>query len=177
MSCHNKPKCKHEELDNYRARSGKENKDLRNWPIDQVFPVVVFLFGYIYWLIWPCDFRTSTKNDTLSFISFRSHQMYYMFGFLFLVFIILLITCSEATVLLCYFHLCAEVKSFSVANTFQLEYIRKRVEIFSYAVVCWILQMNYTVSPQLAYPIHFRKVVLLLQNVEVVFPVVLQLSL
>lgn len=36
--------------------------------------------------------------------------MYYMFGFLFLVFIILVITCSEATILLCYFHLCAEVK-------------------------------------------------------------------
>lgn len=33
-----------------------------------------------------------------------------MFAFLFLVFIILLITCSEATVLLCYFHLCAEVR-------------------------------------------------------------------
>ena len=45
--------------------------------------------------------------------SFRSHQMYYMFGFLFLVFIILLITCSEATVLLCYFHLCAEVRRLS----------------------------------------------------------------
>ncbi|RXN01050.1 Citrate lyase subunit beta-like protein, mitochondrial [Acipenser ruthenus] len=41
--------------------------------------------------------------------SIWSHQMYYMFGFLFLVFIILVITCSEATVLLCYFHLCAEV--------------------------------------------------------------------
>uniref|UniRef100_A0A452HDM3 Transmembrane 9 superfamily member n=1 Tax=Gopherus agassizii TaxID=38772 RepID=A0A452HDM3_9SAUR len=40
--------------------------------------------------------------------SIWSHQMYYMFGFLFLVFIILLITCSEATVLRCYFHLCAE---------------------------------------------------------------------
>uniref|UniRef100_A0A3P9LHI8 Transmembrane 9 superfamily member n=1 Tax=Oryzias latipes TaxID=8090 RepID=A0A3P9LHI8_ORYLA len=40
--------------------------------------------------------------------SIWSHQMYYMFGFLFLVFIILLITCSEATILLCYFHLCAE---------------------------------------------------------------------
>lgn len=37
--------------------------------------------------------------------------MYYMFGFLFLVFIILVITCSEATILLCYFHLCAEVNS------------------------------------------------------------------
>ncbi|XP_077388388.1 transmembrane 9 superfamily member 2-like [Festucalex cinctus] len=36
------------------------------------------------------------------------HEIYYMFGFLFLVFIFLLITCSEATILLCYFHLCAE---------------------------------------------------------------------
>lgn len=40
--------------------------------------------------------------------SIWSNQMYYMFGFLFLVFIILVITCSETTVLLCYFHLCAE---------------------------------------------------------------------
>jgi len=40
--------------------------------------------------------------------SIWSNQMYYMFGFLFLVFIILLITCSETTILLCYFHLCAE---------------------------------------------------------------------
>ncbi|XP_065644193.1 transmembrane 9 superfamily member 2 isoform X2 [Hydra vulgaris] len=40
--------------------------------------------------------------------SLWSHQIYYMFGFLFLVYIILLITCSETTVLLCYFHLCAE---------------------------------------------------------------------
>uniref|UniRef100_H0XK40 Transmembrane 9 superfamily member n=1 Tax=Otolemur garnettii TaxID=30611 RepID=H0XK40_OTOGA len=40
--------------------------------------------------------------------SIWSHQFFYMFGFLFLVFIILLITCSEATILLCYFHLCAE---------------------------------------------------------------------
>ena len=31
------------------------------------------------------------------------------YGFLFLVFIILIITCSETTILLCYFHLCAEV--------------------------------------------------------------------
>lgn len=31
-----------------------------------------------------------------------------MFGFLFLVFLILVITCSETTILLCYFHLCAE---------------------------------------------------------------------
>jgi len=40
--------------------------------------------------------------------SIWSHQMYYMFGFLFLVFLILIVTCSETTVLLCYFHLCTE---------------------------------------------------------------------
>uniref|UniRef100_A0A2I9LPU4 Transmembrane 9 superfamily member n=1 Tax=Centruroides hentzi TaxID=88313 RepID=A0A2I9LPU4_9SCOR len=40
--------------------------------------------------------------------SIWSSQTYYMFGFLFLVFIILIITCSETTILLCYFHLCAE---------------------------------------------------------------------
>ncbi|XP_064614807.1 LOW QUALITY PROTEIN: transmembrane 9 superfamily member 2-like [Liolophura sinensis] len=40
--------------------------------------------------------------------SIWSNQMYYMFGFLFLVFLILVVTCSEATILLCYFHLCAE---------------------------------------------------------------------
>lgn len=40
--------------------------------------------------------------------SIWSNQMYYMFGFLFLVFLILVITCSETTILLCYFHLCAE---------------------------------------------------------------------
>ncbi|KAH3809730.1 hypothetical protein DPMN_138106 [Dreissena polymorpha] len=40
--------------------------------------------------------------------SIWSQQTYYMFGFLFLVFVILIITCSTATILLCYFHLCAE---------------------------------------------------------------------
>jgi len=40
--------------------------------------------------------------------SIWSHHVYYMFGFLFLVFLILVITCSETAILLCYFHLCAE---------------------------------------------------------------------
>ena len=41
--------------------------------------------------------------------SIWSSHVYYMYGFLFLVFVILIITCSETTILLCYFHLCAEV--------------------------------------------------------------------
>lgn len=40
--------------------------------------------------------------------SIWSHEVFYMFGFLFIVFDILIITCSEATILLAYFHLCAE---------------------------------------------------------------------
>ncbi|KAJ3025665.1 UNVERIFIED_CONTAM: hypothetical protein HDU68_006885 [Siphonaria sp. JEL0065] len=36
------------------------------------------------------------------------HQIYYMFGFLFLVFIILVLTSSEVAILMCYNHLCAE---------------------------------------------------------------------
>ncbi|XP_065316512.1 transmembrane 9 superfamily member 2-like isoform X2 [Gordionus sp. m RMFG-2023] len=40
--------------------------------------------------------------------SLWANQMYYMFGFLFIVFIILIITCSETSILLCYFHLCSE---------------------------------------------------------------------
>jgi transmembrane 9 superfamily protein 2/4 len=36
------------------------------------------------------------------------HQFYYVFGFLLLVFIILVITCAEITIVMCYFQLCAE---------------------------------------------------------------------
>ncbi|KAK9130373.1 hypothetical protein Sjap_010860 [Stephania japonica] len=36
------------------------------------------------------------------------HQFYYIFGFLFIVFIILVITCAEITIVLCYFQLCSE---------------------------------------------------------------------
>ncbi|KAI9502743.1 Transmembrane 9 super member 2 [Coemansia spiralis] len=36
------------------------------------------------------------------------HKVYYVFGFLFLVFVILVVTTAEVTILLTYFHLCAE---------------------------------------------------------------------
>ncbi|KAL0330865.1 UNVERIFIED_CONTAM: Transmembrane 9 superfamily member 8 [Sesamum angustifolium] len=36
------------------------------------------------------------------------NQFYYIFGFLFIVFVILLVTCAEITVVLCYFQLCSE---------------------------------------------------------------------
>ena len=36
------------------------------------------------------------------------HQFYYIFGFLFIVFLILIVTCAEITIVLCYFQLCSE---------------------------------------------------------------------
>ncbi|KAL6012172.1 Transmembrane 9 superfamily member 8 [Asimina triloba] len=36
------------------------------------------------------------------------HQFYYMFGFLFIVFITLIVTCAEMAIVLCYFQLCCE---------------------------------------------------------------------
>ncbi|KAJ1674734.1 Transmembrane 9 super member 2 [Spiromyces aspiralis] len=36
------------------------------------------------------------------------HKIYYVFGFLFIVFIILVITCAEVAILVTYFHLCIE---------------------------------------------------------------------
>jgi transmembrane 9 superfamily member 2/4 len=36
------------------------------------------------------------------------HQFYYIFGFLFLVFVILILTCAEIAIVLCYFQLCGE---------------------------------------------------------------------
>jgi len=36
------------------------------------------------------------------------HKFYYLFGFLLLVFIILVFTCAEISVVMCYFHLCTE---------------------------------------------------------------------
>ena len=36
------------------------------------------------------------------------HQIYYIFGFLFLVMLVLVVTCAEVSILLCYFQLCSE---------------------------------------------------------------------
>ncbi|GFZ04257.1 transmembrane nine 7 [Actinidia rufa] len=50
----------------------------------------------------PVKTNQDTKVDT------RAGMFYYIFGFLFIVFVILLITCAEITIVLCYFQLCSE---------------------------------------------------------------------
>ena len=49
-----------------------------------------------------------TCGNPGTFSDHRLNQFYYVFGFLGLVFVILLITCSEISIVLCYFQLCSE---------------------------------------------------------------------
>jgi len=42
------------------------------------------------------------------FSAIWGHKLYYIFGFLFMVFIILVLTCAEITIIMCYFQLCSE---------------------------------------------------------------------
>lgn len=42
------------------------------------------------------------------------NQFYYLFGFLFLVFIILVVSCSQISIVMVYFQLCAEVRGAQV---------------------------------------------------------------
>ncbi|XP_036695224.1 transmembrane 9 superfamily member 2-like [Balaenoptera musculus] len=74
--------------------------------------------------------------------SIWSHQMYFMFGFLFLLFIILLITCSEAAVLLCYFHLCTEDYHWWWRGFFTSSFTA--VYLFLYAVYYFFTKLQIT---------------------------------
>lgn len=58
-----------------------------------------------------------------------------MFGFLFLVFVILVITCSETTILLCYFHLCAEVNEWTFINKINKTFLKIHIFELSFFVL------------------------------------------
>ena len=52
-----------------------------------------------------CD---QVRFPVLLSVVYRSGQMYYMFGFIMLAFLVLVVVCAQTSVLLCYFHLCSE---------------------------------------------------------------------
>lgn len=82
----------------------RTNQIPRQIPLQQLYtkPLPGILMGGV--LPFGCIFIQ------LFFIlnSIWSHQFYYMFGFISVVYLILIITCSQTTILLCYFHLCSE---------------------------------------------------------------------
>lgn len=51
------------------------------------------------------------------FTAIWEYQFYYLFGFLFLVFIILIISCSQISIVMVYFQLCEEVCIYSRFET------------------------------------------------------------
>ena len=70
------------------------------------------------------------------------HQYYYVFGFLLLVLFILMITCAEITIVMCYFQLCGEDynwawRSFLTAGCSGLY-------LFLYSIVYMMTKMNMT---------------------------------
>lgn len=51
--------------------------------------------------------------NRIKFVLFQAiweNQFYYLFGFLFLVFVILVISCAQISVVVTYFQLCSEVR-------------------------------------------------------------------
>uniref|UniRef100_A0A803TV96 Transmembrane 9 superfamily member n=1 Tax=Anolis carolinensis TaxID=28377 RepID=A0A803TV96_ANOCA len=52
------------------------------------------------------------------FSAIWENQFYYLFGFLFLVFIILVVSCSQISIVMVYFQLCAEVRTSCVLSLF-----------------------------------------------------------
>ncbi|KAL7136732.1 hypothetical protein ABFS83_10G050100 [Erythranthe nasuta] len=82
----------------------KTNKIPRPIPIQPwyIHPLFAMLFGGVlpYGAVFVELFFILT--------SVWLNQFYYIFGFLFVVFVILLVTCAEITIVLCYFQLCNE---------------------------------------------------------------------
>ena len=78
-------------------------------PFGAVFIELFFILSSI-WLhqVSPTPTTTLTPTLPLTLSSIWLHQFYYVFGFLMLVFVILVITCAEITIVMCYFQLCAE---------------------------------------------------------------------
>jgi len=70
------------------------------------------------------------------------HRIYYVFGFLFLVFGVLILTASQVTVLMAYFHLCAEDyrwwwRAFFTSGG-------AAVYVFAYSVLYWATKLKLT---------------------------------
>jgi transmembrane 9 superfamily member 2/4 len=71
------------------------------------------------------------------------HQIYYIFGFIFLVMIVLVTTCAEISILLCYFQLCNEDyrwwwRSFMSSGMY-CTYVLHRVLVYCVMACCAVL--------------------------------------
>lgn len=85
-------------------------------PFGAMFIELFFIFSVSNWLL---SRQPSFINFFLSlFKAIWENQYYYLFGFLFLVFLIIVISCSQISVVMTYFQLCAEVKKILIVRLF-----------------------------------------------------------
>ncbi|KAI9318521.1 hypothetical protein BX666DRAFT_2152905 [Dichotomocladium elegans] len=68
------------------------------------------------------------------------HRIYYGIGFLFLVFCILLLTCSQVTILMCYFHLCNEDYNWSWRSFFTAGACG--LYVFLYSILYYVTKLD-----------------------------------
>ena len=82
----------------------KYNQIPRQIPEQQWFmhPLFSFMFGGIL------PFGAVFIEIYFIMSAIWMHQIYYVFGFLFIVLGILIVTCAEITIVMCYFQLCSE---------------------------------------------------------------------
>merc|ERR1712232_51792 len=70
------------------------------------------------------------------------HQIYYVFGFLMLVLLILIATCAEITIVMCYFQLCSEDyhwwwRSFLTSGS-------SSIYLFLYSIMYFVTKLDMT---------------------------------
>lgn len=75
------------------------------------FGAVCIELFFIMSAMWLHQVRTRVLYDNLDLlvlVYMHALQIYFVFGFLFVVLIILVVTCAEITIVMCYFQLCNE---------------------------------------------------------------------
>ncbi|KAF7726417.1 hypothetical protein EC973_008751 [Apophysomyces ossiformis] len=68
------------------------------------------------------------------------HRIYYGIGFLFLVFLVLILTCTQVSILMCYFHLCNEDYHWSWRSFFTSG--ATGVYVFLYSILYYFTKLN-----------------------------------
>ncbi|RKO85229.1 transmembrane 9 superfamily member 2 [Blyttiomyces helicus] len=68
------------------------------------------------------------------------HRVYYVFGFLFFVFLLLIVTCSEVAILLCYFQLCSEDYQWSWRAFTSVGF--SGFYVFAYSCIYYVRKLN-----------------------------------
>jgi len=120
--------------------------------VGQVMSLVIMVCGHHG--LWLSLWNPVCTYVYMCVYVIRSHQMYYMFGFLFLVFIILIVTCSETAILLCYFQLRAQVNTKQQAIPVILQSRLTTCYLWSYCIAVDSSQFIYNSAVRIVF-FHF----------------------